>query len=135
MFILFADDIRVLGFGKADDEAFDYVQLTIMAIFFVELIISSLAIEGYLSSFFFWLDVLSTCSILMDVGLFTNAVFGIDEEITNNISIIAKQAKASRVAMRAVRVVKLLRLVRLVKLYKAAVRASEIKEKSVKEKL
>lgn len=98
-----------------------------MCIFFLELIFSSIAIEGYLSSFFFWLDVISTLSILMDVGLFTNAVFGIDEEITNNISIIARQAKASRVAMRAVRVVKLLRLVRLVKLYKAAVRASELK--------
>jgi hypothetical protein len=60
----------------------------------------------------------------MDVGLFTNAVFGIDEQVTTNVSIIARQAKTSRVAMRAVRVVKLIRLIRVVKLYKSAVRAS-----------
>lgn len=98
-----------------------------MGLFLVELVLSSISIEGYVLSFFFWLDMLSSCSILMDVGLFTNAVFSIDGEVSSNISIIAKQAKTSRVALRAVRVVKLLRLIRVVKLYKSAVRASEIK--------
>lgn len=124
---MFADDFRVLALNKYQDEAFDYVQLTMMGLFLIELILSSISIEGYLLSFFFWLDLLSTGSILMDVGLFTDAVFSIGDDETSNISIIAKQSKASRVAMRAVRVVKLLRLLRLVKLYKAAVRASEIR--------
>lgn len=75
---MFADDIRVLGFEKAQDIYFDYIQLTIMGIFFLEIFFSSLSMEGYVLSFFFWLDVLSSVSILMDVGLFTNAVFGID---------------------------------------------------------
>jgi hypothetical protein len=75
---LFADDIRVLGFEKAQDIYFDYIQLIIMGIFFLEIFFSSLSMEGYVLSFFFWLDVLSSVSILMDVGLFTNTVFGID---------------------------------------------------------
>jgi hypothetical protein len=41
---MFADDIRVLAFTKADDIGFDYVQLTIMGIFFLEIIFSSIAI-------------------------------------------------------------------------------------------
>lgn len=75
IFIIFADDIRVLALNKYQDDAFDYVQLTIMAIFFVELVLSSLSIPNYLFGFFFWNDLLSTASILMDVGLFTNIVF------------------------------------------------------------
>ena len=69
----------MLGFNKYDDDAFDILQLTIMGIFFVELILSCISIENYTLSFFFWLDLLSTASILMDVGLFTNAVFSIGD--------------------------------------------------------
>ena len=95
-----------------------------MAIFFVELILSVLSIPDYLFGFFFWNDLFSTASILMDVGFFTNTVFGTGDDDSSNISIIAKQSKASRITMRAIRVVKLLRLLRLVKLYKAAIRTS-----------
>ena len=132
VFVMFCDDIRVLAFTKANDDAFDYIQLTIMGIFLVEVMLSSISIEGYLFSFFFWLDLLSSASILMDVGLFTNEIFGLDSQISSNVSVIAKRAKASRVAMRAVRMVKLIRLIRIVKLYKSAVRAAEIKAINMK---
>ena len=134
VFVIFADDIRVLTLNKYQDDAFDYVQLTMMGIFFAELILSSLCIPNYLFGFFFWNDLLSTASILMDVGLFTNAVFATGDADATNISIIARQSKASRISMRAIRVAKLLRLLRLVKLYKAAVKTSEIREQLKKEK-
>lgn len=124
VFVIFADDIRVLALTKYQDDAYDIVQLTMMGIFFVELILSILSIPDYLFGFFFWNDLFSTASILMDVGFFTSTVFGTGDEDSTNISIIARQAKASRITMRAIRVVKLLRLLRLVKLYKAAIKTS-----------
>jgi len=46
-----------------------------MSIFLLELVLSSIAIQGYLFSFFFWLDILSTLSMLMDINMFTDVVF------------------------------------------------------------
>jgi hypothetical protein len=46
-----------------------------MGIFLVEVVVSSIAINGYLFSFFFWLDILSTITMIMDVNLFTDVVF------------------------------------------------------------
>lgn len=72
---LFGDDLNVICFDKSADYGFDIGQLVIMSLFLVEVLLSSIAINGYLFSFFFWLDVLSSVSMLMDINIFTDIVF------------------------------------------------------------
>lgn len=67
----------------------------------------------YLFSFFFILDLLSTITLLMDVGWISDFILG---ENSSNKSAIQVGTKATRL----IRIIRLIRLVRIVKLYKAA---------------
>ena len=75
---------------------------------------------GYLLSFYFFLDIISTLSLVLDVKFLYDYMFS-----GGNSSIqqgeIAKNARVSRVGARAgrmVRIIRLIRLVRIVKVYK-----------------
>jgi hypothetical protein len=83
--------------------------------------------EGYFCSFFFFLDLISTVTILFDVDFITDAMF--NQSSSFNVSSFVAKSKASRVAARAVRVVKIFRLARVAKLYKSTQRAKELNEK------
>lgn len=98
-----------------------------MSIFTLEILLSSIFLDGYFLSFFFFLDIISTASIIFDVNFLSDMIF----ETTNTSSLtqLAAQSKASRAATRAVRIVKLVRIIRIIKLYKNAEKAKEIKEK------
>lgn len=90
-----------------------------MVFFSVEIVLASYAKAGYLNSFFFWLDLLSTLSMLTDVGwlwfwMYTGTAGNYDTPYD-----IAKTGRAGRV-IRIVRIVRLIRLIRIVKLYKQA---------------
>ena len=47
-----------------------------MFAFTFEIIFSSIAKPKYFNGFFFWLDVISTLSLLLDIGWVTSALFG-----------------------------------------------------------
>ena len=47
-----------------------------MGAFTVEIIIACLVKPGYFLSFFFWLDVISTASMIFDIGWINDAIFG-----------------------------------------------------------
>ena len=78
--------------------------------------------NGYFGSFFFFLDLISTVTILFDVDFIIDSLFN---QSSNNIMVssFVTKSKASRVAARAVRVVKIFRLARVAKLYKSAQKA------------
>lgn len=79
---------------------------------------------GYFCSFFFYLDLVSTITILFDVDFIIDAMF--NQSSGFQVSSFVAKSKASRVAARAVRVVKIFRLTRVAKLYKSAQRAKEL---------
>jgi len=77
-------------------------------------------------SFFFFLDIISSLSLLFDISILTDAIYSSSSTNSYSFSKVAAQSKASRAAIRAIRVVKLFRLIRIVKLYKSALKAEEI---------
>lgn len=81
----------------------------------------SLTVDNYAFSFFFYLDLISTLSICMDITMFTNLIYNSGGNV-QQINILIAQSKASRAAARAVRVMKIFRLARVVKLYKSAIK-------------
>lgn len=98
-----------------------------MGVFTIEIIVTSIFIEGYFFSFFFFLDIISTVSIIFDVNFLSDLIFGTQN--SSSLTQLAAQSKASRAATRAVRIVKLIRVIRIIKLYKNAEKAKQIKEK------
>lgn len=118
---LFMEDIRIIAFDKALDRTIDGANIAFIIIFSAE-IVMSLTVSGYFCSFFFFLDILSTASILMDISMLTNLLYTSDGSGSFQLNILITQSKASRAAARAVRVMKIFRLTRVVKLYKSAIR-------------
>lgn len=107
---LFFDDYQQLLCGKQLDYFFDGFSLTFMAIFAFEVLISSLFIRGYFNSYFFYLDLVSTLSIIIDLNLFKN--------ILNNSSSSTGSDSIAKVG-KLVRLVRLIRLFRISKIYKS----------------
>jgi len=71
LYALFADDVRVLITDKDGDPNFWILNIIALGLFSLEIIFSSICKEDYFNGFFFWLDVISTLTLLLDIGWFT----------------------------------------------------------------
>lgn len=128
LWVLFADDIKILTTDVSADPTFSILNIVFMVAFAVELIISSIVIDNYFLGFFFWLDLISTFSMILDIHWIYADVDSRVKAATN----ITKVGRGARVGSRAVkvlRILRILRLVRIAKLYKASTKIGE-KEKS-----
>lgn len=74
IYSLFADDIRQLAFTRAADPVF--WSLTCLCFFFftLEIILSSIALDDYFLSFYFFLDIIATASLIFDIGWLWNLI-------------------------------------------------------------
>lgn len=125
VYALFGDDVRVLATDKDGDEVFWVITTICMSLFFIEIVLASICKDGYFIGFFFWLDLLSTVSMLLDIGWVSNAIFGTSGGAALSAVSLARAGRASRVGTRAGRIVRVVRLVRLSKLYKHAKQSLE----------
>jgi hypothetical protein len=120
VYTLFFDDIRVVSLEKIYDDIFFGITASCLAIFAVEIFLASLSREAYFLTFFFWLDIISTISMLPDIGWIWDMVTGEGgTPQAGNAAQLVKTSRAGRVT-RIIRVIRLIRLIRIVKLYKQA---------------
>ena len=140
LYILFADDIKILTTDVNADIPFSIIDIVLMVLFAIELIISCIAVDDYFLHFFFWLDIVSLLTILLDIhwfyNFFVNFLAGSSGKQTKSITSIVKAGKSAKVAARAVRMIRVLRIIRLVrvsKLYKAKVKLIKIEEEKMNE--
>ena len=68
-YALFFDDFQQLFCRTATDALFDAVSLVALALFLAELGLASCALPGYLNSYYFYLDIISALSILIDLNM------------------------------------------------------------------
>jgi hypothetical protein len=68
VYSLFGDDIRSVAFDESDDYKFYF--LTSISFGFLQ----SFLREDYWLGFYFWLDLISTLSLLTDIGWVMNAL-------------------------------------------------------------
>lgn len=126
VYALFGDDIRNLSTRPSADPVFYSFTTIAMFFFILELLLSSFAKVDYLWSFYFWLDLVGTLSLIPDIGwLYALMVGGTS---TSNLKGLHNAGKASRAGTRSsrvVRIIRLIRLIRIVKLYKGASKALE----------
>lgn len=74
IYALFFDDIRMLAFPKSTDDIFYGITLVAMIAYTIEIICASIAVDDYFLSFFFWLDLISTISMIPDCGWIWNPI-------------------------------------------------------------
>jgi hypothetical protein len=76
VYALFGDDIRLAIFTKPADNYFFTLTSISMLLFIFEIVLSSIALDGYFNSFYFWLDVISTVSLITDIGWVWDPLIG-----------------------------------------------------------
>lgn len=145
MYALYSDDVRVLAFEKSADLVFVILSSIAFFLFLFEILLQCWCRDEYLNipkravvsglkgswnekiesiksvlfigSFYFWLDLMATVSMVFELPwIMSPNADGVDESFDN-----ARAGKASRAgakAARILRIVRMIRLVRLVRLYK-----------------
>ncbi|OMJ79003.1 hypothetical protein SteCoe_21086 [Stentor coeruleus] len=126
IYALFGDDVRVAAFSKDADDGFNTITTICLFFFTLEILLSSLCKKDYWLGFFFWLDLVSTISLITDIGWVWSAVTDTGSSTGNSASKatqVARAGRASRAGTRAariIRIIRVIRLIRIVKLYKMA---------------
>jgi hypothetical protein len=126
IYALFGDDLRMLAFDKSADNVFYGLSAFALACFAVELVLSCWVKPGYFNSFYFWLDLIATVSLIPDIGWIWHPIIGQEDDSgdsSNDAEQIQNAGKASRAGTRTsrlIRIIRLVRLIRIVKLYKNA---------------
>lgn len=134
VYVLFADDIKMLTTPKSADDTFSALTVLFMTLFLIEFFISCFVVENYFCGFFFYLDLISCLSMLMDITWVYNLLIeslGSSGSKIKSAASIAKASRGARVGSRAVKILRILRIIRLVriaKLYKASSKLAEKEE-------
>ena len=74
LYALFGDDVKLAFFTKGADETFNYITTFALVLFCIEITLNSLCQDGYFNSFYFWLDMISTLSLITDISWIWNAI-------------------------------------------------------------
>jgi len=72
VFALVGDDIRLFSTQKSSDPYFYSGLIISFVLFTVELILNTVVIEEFKYSFFFWLDIIATLSLIPDIPWMTD---------------------------------------------------------------
>ena len=124
LYALFGDDLRLLAYTKESDPVFYAMSFIALVIFVIEIFVSVYARKDYLWGFIFWLDVISTLSLIPDIAwLWIPLLQSLGDDTSgteeNNDMLNASRAtRAGTRATRMLRIVRLVRMVRIVKLFK-----------------
>lgn len=117
---LFSDDIRQIFFSPQSDEAFSILTLICMSIYTFEMVVLSLLKEGYFLRYYFWLDLVSTLTMILDLVWINDLMNGGDFQNATNVVKIARASRASKIGAKSTKLIRILRLIRVLRLYKTA---------------
>lgn len=135
LYVLFISDLDEAFMSSDADSPIDITLSFALFCFTTEIVLASMAQKDYLLSFFFWLDFISTISIIQDIDfIFAPLVNAFTDNSGNNSSKtknIVRTVSAGRVT-RVLRIVRIIRLIRIVKLYKATIQSREAIKKKQK---
>lgn len=74
LYSLFADDYRVLASDKQLDVVYDVFVMLCLAIFTVEIVIAAVWKPLYVKGYYFYLDIISTASLILDFSPVSTAI-------------------------------------------------------------
>lgn len=121
-YALYGADLRLAAFAPSADLTFAVLSLICLILFALELGVGTWAKPGYAFSFFWYLDILATLSLVLDVPWIFDpiAALATDGDATATSSAAdsasaARAARAARAGTRAGRIIRVVRLLRLIK--------------------
>jgi len=116
---LFALDFNNAFLPPSVDESTVWFVFSAFAFLLMDIVLNVIAKENFLFSFYFWLDLLGTLSIMLDVPFLLGDAVSSDqsEDVT-----VARASRVSRIARTTnlLRIAKFVRLVRVVNIFRCA---------------
>ncbi|GMH59763.1 hypothetical protein TrST_g1587 [Triparma strigata] len=112
MYAIIGMEIAEASVGSRDYFGLHFCSLLSFLFFTFEIIMSSLVIEHYSFSFFFWLDMIGTISLLPDIAFIWPNAWALDGLA------LARAGRVARTGTRAVRIVRFFRIVRILRLFR-----------------
>ena len=126
-YTLIGDDFRLAVTPKAADPAFNVITILAMILFTVEIVLNSLCQYNYWNSFYFWLDIIATVTMIFDITWCWNAlVYGGDDYVANSVVEASEAVTADEGEHLGTKVgafysvIRLIRLIRVGRLWKYA---------------
>ena len=118
-YILIEEEIKNIFTDKSADLPFSIIILLFMVLNIIELIIYSRLIKDYFLNFYFWLDIISIISILLDIHWFNDFII---ERVGNGkietIDDLMKRNESNvSLAIKIIKVIRIIRIVRTTKLF------------------
>ena len=123
-FLLVQDDVRLSSTSKDADIYFTVFLMISLILFTMEILASSVAIDDYKYSFYFYLDIVATLSIISDLQFLLDFFarilsMSVSEDEVNAIPGVMHIENAINAKIQqVVKALKLVRLIRIIKLYK-----------------
>ncbi|ESS35638.1 adenylate and guanylate cyclase catalytic domain-containing protein [Toxoplasma gondii VEG] len=122
-FALFGSDLQLAFFDKSADTAFQIGFIVSLVLFLTEMIVTILVDENYKWSFFFWLDVIATASLCLDVPWIIDPIYAFLFDAKTHRSshagtTAARAGRAGRIGARTGRVTRILRINRMIRVVK-----------------
>jgi len=138
IFALFGDDFRLWFTTAKADVYIDGALIFSLVAFTVEILVNSCVVDEFKYSFFFWLDIIATVSICVDVKILSDyieSIFGIEPETVDVVvGETASQEAGTNKWSKIIKALRLIRLIRIIKLYKYLVKSgSEMEEMRLRE--
>mmetsp|Transcript_21770 Transcript_21770/g.44834 ORF Transcript_21770/g.44834 Transcript_21770/m.44834 type:complete len:428 (+) Transcript_21770:36-1319(+) len=125
VYALTGDDCRLLFTHQPADPVFDGLTLFCIVVFVLEIVLCMFAKDDYILSFFFFLDIISTITLVIDLTWIADIFQGDEEDMSSDESV----SGTAKIGARTSRVVRVLRLIRIIKLYKAIYEARQLQKK------
>ncbi|CAD7932504.1 unnamed protein product [Amoebophrya sp. A25] len=124
VYALVGDDIRLACTERQHDYVFNGLTYACLGMFALEVFVYSFGKPDYYGGFFFYLDVLSTMSLILDITWVAEELFTSSDEDgsgggSGGVARVGRASRAGTRMGRIVRVIRVIRLVRIFKLYKA----------------
>lgn len=85
-----------MAFDNRADITFDAITIIAMILFTVEIIMNLMVNPDYFNSFFFYLDIISTVSLLLDMTIFSDAI-GLSGNSAADTASLARAGRASKI--------------------------------------
>lgn len=106
---LFLPDLWVISNPDNDaDIALNVILVITFVLFVLEVVVTTIAREEYFNSFFFWMDILGTLSILIDITWISNSVSMLQANADNGTTLRA--ARVAKLGAKSGRLAKLVKL-------------------------
>jgi hypothetical protein len=111
---LFLSDSWILGNAYDESNAVLYTLLIIIfVLFLLESVILSFVQDHYFLSFFFWMDVIGTLSIILDIGWIANEFMPDNTTATSKGSLL-RAARAAKLGARYGRLMRLMKIFKFI---------------------